>query len=132
MATEVVILSSLGHVDGPRNLDGRTGDGSVALAPHTGSPFSGTRWRRRTQEGTVGLAPNTRPPFTGTRWRAARVGDGFTLECLGDLEGPRFLDGRTHDGTVALAPNTQPPFTGTLWKVGVPFGNDVELIPISE
>jgi hypothetical protein len=53
------------------------------------------------------------------------------LECLGHLEGPRFLDGRTHDGTVALAPHTNKPFTGTLWKVGVPLA-DPELIPVDE
>src|SRR5687768_9819156 len=92
MATQVVVLASLGHVQGPRNLDGRTGDGSVGLAPHTGAPFSGTRWRRRTQ------------------------GDVWTLECLGDVPGPRFLDGRTDEGTVGLAPNVKAPFTGTRWR----------------
>ena len=47
-----------------------------------------------------------------------RVGQGFTLECLGSAPGPKFLDGRTGDGTVALAPSTAPPFTGTRWEVG--------------
>jgi hypothetical protein len=142
MATSVVILTSLGHVDGPRSLDGRTHDGTVGLAPHTGAPFSGTRWRRRTNgdvwtleclgelpgnrfldgrthDGSVGLAPNAKRPFTGTRWRARKVGEGFTLECLGELPGNRFLDGRNHDGSIGLAPTTDSPFTGTLWKVGV-------------
>jgi hypothetical protein len=82
MATSVVILTSLGHVDGPRNLDGRTHDGTVGLVPHTGAPFSATRWRRRTN------------------------GDVWTVECLGKLPGDRFPDGRTHDGSVGLAPNT--------------------------
>ncbi|HSB63040.1 MAG TPA: hypothetical protein VLJ18_02695, partial [Thermoanaerobaculia bacterium] len=39
----------------------------------------------------------------------------ISLECLGDVPGPRFLDGHTHDGTVGLAQTTDPPFTGTLW-----------------
>lgn len=36
--------------------------------------------------------------------------------CLGDIEGPRFLDGRTGDGTVGLAPSIDG-FSGTRWKV---------------
>src|SRR6266567_2298121 len=41
----------------------------------------------------------------------------MTFECLGDLPGPRFLDGRTQDGTVGLAPSTDDAFTGTRWEV---------------
>jgi hypothetical protein len=113
----------------------------VGLAPRTGHPFTGTRWRRdaragnvwtleclgeipgprfldgRTAEGTVGLAPSTNRPFIGTRWRARQVPGGFTAECLGEVPGPRFLDGRTADGTVGLAPSTDDPFTGTVWEV---------------
>jgi hypothetical protein len=89
---EVVVVTCMGHVDGPRMLDGRIGDGSAGLAPHINPPFSGTRWRRR------------------------RKGDVWTLECLGEAQGPRFLDGRTLDGTVGLAPSTEPPFTGTRWR----------------
>jgi len=144
---ENVILTCLGQAPGPKELDGRTGDGTVGLAPHTGPPFSGTSWSRtihgdvwtlkclgdiegprfldgRTQDGTVGLAPSTEAPFSGTRWRATNTGQDFTLECLGEVEGARFLDGRTGDGTVGLAPNTEPPFTGTHWRVGIPFGDD--------
>ncbi len=40
-----------------------------------------------------------------------------TLECLSDLAGPRFLDGRVADGSVGLAPHTDWPFTGTWWAV---------------
>jgi hypothetical protein len=36
---------------------------------------------------------------------------------MGELQGPRWLDGRTGNGTVGLAPNTNPPFTGTRWEV---------------
>ena len=39
------------------------------------------------------------------------------MKCLGDIEGPRWLDGRTADGTTGLAPNTYEPFTGTRWQV---------------
>src|SRR6266516_65661 len=39
----------------------------------------------------------------------------ITLECLGDVPGSRFLDGRTQDGSVGLAGTTDPPFTGTRW-----------------
>src|SRR4051794_27688440 len=77
---EHVFLESLGRVEGPRFLDGRT------------------------HNGTVGLAPNTAGGFTGTRWSLLNLDDGtFNLECLGAVEGPRFLDGRTHNGTVGLA-----------------------------
>jgi hypothetical protein len=153
--SDVVTLTCLGNTPGPPNLDGRIRDGTVGLAPHLEHPFTGTRWRRRMNndvwtleclangggrfldgriaDGSVGLAPNTQPPFTGTRWRARRVGDGVTLECLpAHGQGARFLDGRTGNGTVGLAPSTDPPFTGTHWRVGVPFGDDVALNPITE
>lgn len=29
-----------------------------------------------------------------------------SFKCLGELEGPRFLDGRLNDGSVGLAPHT--------------------------
>ena len=144
VTSKIVMLTCLGHVEGKRLLDGRTGDGSVGLTNNSGS--SGTSWRRTdhgnnvwtleclgdtpgdrfldgvAESGTVHLAPHVRPPFTGTRWRANRVGLGerFTLECLGTgSEDRRFLDGNTGQGTVALAPSTDAPFTGTLWQVGV-------------
>jgi hypothetical protein len=40
------------------------------------------------------------------------------LECLGDIPGPRFLDGHTQDGKVALTSNPDDPhFSGTSWAV---------------
>jgi hypothetical protein len=45
------------------------------------------------------------------------TGSLVALKCLGQLDGPRFLDGRTHDGTVGLAPSTDAPFSGTRWQV---------------
>lgn len=38
------------------------------------------------------------------------------LKCLGDVDGPRFLDGRTGDGTVGLVP-TADGLSGTKWKM---------------
>jgi len=56
-----------------------------------------------------------------TRWQVVQVDDNnpniVALKCLGDIEGPRWLDGRTADGTVGLASTTEPPFTGTKWEV---------------
>ena len=76
----------------------------------------------RTQNGTVGLAPNTNPPYTGTRWELVRRNPGtwppnWWLKCLGDIPGPRWLDGRTGNGTVGLAPDRSAPFTGTRWGI---------------
>lgn len=50
-----------------------------------------------------------------------------TLECLGTLPGPRFLDGRTHDGRVGLANAAAPPFTGTRWALTTLTGGIVML-----
>src|SRR5208337_2458905 len=140
-----VSLRCLGNIPGPRYLDGRTANGTVGLAPNLSPQFTGTEWRvvragdgvielkclgdiegprwldGRTADGTVGLAPNTNRPFTGTRWQVLQVGYNnpniVALRCLGDIEGPRWLNGRTADGTVGVAATTEPPFTGTKWEV---------------
>ena len=140
-----VSLRCLGNIPGPRYLNGRTANGTVGLAPNLSPEFTGTEWRvvragdgvvelkclgdiegprwldGRTADGTVGLAPNTNRPFTGTRWQVLQVGYNnpniVALRCLGDIEGPRWLDGRTADGTVGVAATTEPPFTGTKWEV---------------
>jgi hypothetical protein len=140
-----VSLKCLGNIPGPRYLDGRTANGTVGLAPNTNPEFTGTRWRvvrvgdgvvelkclgniegprwldGRTADGTVGLAPNTNRPFTGTRWQVIQAAYNnpniVELKCLGDIEGPRWLNGKTADGTVGVAPMTEPPFTGTKWEV---------------
>jgi hypothetical protein len=67
------------------------------------------------------LAPNTKKPYAGTRWEIVPV-DGKTpdvvaLKCLGDVQGPRWLEGKTTDRTVGLVSTTEPPFTGTRWEV---------------
>lgn len=41
----------------------------------------------------------------------------ITLECMGNLQGSRWLDGRTRDGSVGLAPRTGEGYTGTRWQV---------------
>src|ERR1700722_14110532 len=93
-AGEMVILECLSHREGNRYLDGRTGDGTVGLAPKTGGDFTGTKWKVvKLEKGVLGL------------------------ECQGDMDGNRWLDGRTGDGTVALAPKTGGEFTGTKWKI---------------
>lgn len=45
------------------------------------------------------------------------AGNHVSLRCLGNIPGPRFLNGRTANGTVGLAPNLGPEFTGTEWRV---------------
>jgi hypothetical protein len=140
-----VSLKCLGDIPGPRYLDGRTRDGTVGLAPNLTATFTGTKWRvvragqgvvelkclgniqgprwldGRTATGTAGLAPNPDKPFTGTRLQVVQVDDDnpivVALKCLGDSQGPRWLDGRTADGTVGLAPAIDPRITGTKWEV---------------
>ena len=116
MATDRVILQCLGDVHNPNHvfLDGRTGDGTVGLAPSTNAPFSGTVWEQ--QEISPGV---------------------FTLKCLGQIHNPDhvFLDGRTGDGTVGLAPSTDAPFSGTRWRIQIasqPIDDGPVLIPVDE
>ncbi|WKZ16038.1 MAG: hypothetical protein QY317_01775 [Candidatus Jettenia caeni] len=137
-------LKCLGTIEGPRFLDGRTGDGTVGLAPSTGGHFTGTRWEvidgghshvilkcmgtiegprfleGRIGNGTVGLVSSMDQYTTATRWEVIDDGPNrVILKCIGivDMEGPRFLDGRTGNGTVGLAPVPEEPFTGTLWEI---------------
>ena len=143
-----VLLRCLGTASGSaRFLDGRTGNGTVGLAPEATTRFSGTKWNvrkagdgivalqcvgtgngpkwldGRTADGTVGLAPSIENPFTGTRWEVVSVDDNnpdiVALKCLATIEGARWLDGRTGDGSVGLAPTTDAPFTGTKWEVKI-------------
>jgi hypothetical protein len=142
----VISLRCLGHIRTRTVfLDGRTLEASVGLAPGRGGNFSGALWRvsrigsdvvalncqghldgprwldGRTQNGTVGLAPDTRGGYTGTRWRVRSLDrdnpDVIALECLGDIPGNRWLDGRTQSATVGLSPHTGSPYTGTAWRI---------------
>jgi hypothetical protein len=139
-AGDVVILACLSHKEGNRYLDGRTGDGTVGLAPKTGGDFTGTKWKvvklekgelglecqgdidgnrwldGRTGDGTVALAPKTGGDFTGTRWKMHDRGDGrIQLECRGEAEGPRWLEGVRGDTMVRLARDKERP--GAYWMV---------------
>ena len=66
-------------------------------------------------------SPSASKPYTGTHWRVHQVDNNnpniVALECLGNIPGPRWLDGRTGDGSVGLAASTSPPFSGTRWEV---------------
>ena len=46
-----------------------------------------------------------------------RPGNDVSLRCLGNVNGPRYLDGRTADGSVGLAPDLSKKFSGTKWHV---------------
>ena len=145
-AGNLVSLRCLGAINTPRYLDGRTGDGSVGLAPELFGHFTGTRWQvwsgggqillkcmgtapgprwldGRTLNGSVGLAPDNKGQFTGTHWSVISLDqtnpDIVALKCLGNLAGPRWLDGRTANGTVGLAPSTNPPYSGTRWLASI-------------
>jgi len=81
----------------------------------------------RTTSATVGLITADLEPFTGARWLALPVPNAPSqvfLQCLGDDDGPRFLNGGTEDGKVGLAPSTEDPFSGTRWEVSSPAGKD--------
>jgi hypothetical protein len=56
-----------------------------------------------------------------------RASDHVSLRCLGNIPGPRYLDGRTANGTVGLAPNMSPEFTGTRWRV-LRVGGNIEAL----
>ena len=54
------------------------------------------------------------------RWLSASVleaGHEVSFRCLGNVNGPRFLDGRTENGSVGLAPDLGKRFSGTKWHV---------------
>lgn len=92
-----IVLECLGHIAGPRFLDGRT------------------------QDGSVGLAPNTDPPFTGTRWQVIDAGsDQVNLRCLGTStqgKNVRFLHGNIGQGTLSLVAQAGDVSSATRWQV---------------
>jgi hypothetical protein len=101
-------LKCLGDIEGPRWLDGRTGDGSVGLAPSTDYPYTGTKWQAFLSGGPVA----EKTEISNKIWH---------FKCLGDIEGPRWLNGRIGDASVGLAPSpavfTTNPNQGTRWWV---------------
>jgi hypothetical protein len=91
-------LKCLADIPGPQWLDGRTGNGTVGLAPTRSAPYTGTRW-----EITRFVFPNE--PTV------------YSLKCLADVPGPRMLRGypfRPPNGTVGLVD-----VGFSLWKVTI-------------
>lgn len=75
-----------------------------------------------TVSGGLTLEAGTAEPCSGTRWYVVDAGAGnIALQCLGDLAGNRYLNGRTNPGDPAvgqvdLAAGMNG-FTGTRWQV---------------
>lgn len=134
----VITLECLGHIPGKRYLaklppPPRVGlmsgfDGAPAMwrvadfgGGHFGfKHYDGSYWLDgNTVNGTVSLAPHPNSPYTGARWRVYYPNGGgssrMRFECLGNVPGPRWLDGNTINGQVLLQPNTE--FSGTNWHV---------------
>lgn len=142
-----VTLECQGHLPGNRFLDGLTQTGQVQLAPQSGGGYTGTIWELHfvdldrglamfkclgdidgnrwldgvTHTGQVQLAPTnyvSDANYSGTVWRMMRDPSGqWYLECQGDLDGRRFLDGLTQSNQVQLAPHTSGGYTGTRWII---------------
>jgi hypothetical protein len=49
----------------------------------------------------------------GKKWVGKKLLENPGPRFRGEVQDPRFLDGRTQDGFVGMAPSTGPPFTGT-------------------
>lgn len=144
----IISVECLGVLFDPRYryLDGRTGDGTVGLAPSFGGGYTGTRWRvDRRQSTSVGtyytfyclgtipgpnylngiigndtmdLAPSYgEGRYIGARWQVYTDGNSYLFRCLGTPNEPKWLDGRTGDGTVGLAPSYEGVYTGTKWRM---------------
>jgi hypothetical protein len=145
----VISLECQGHIRRPGQrffLDGRTGNGTVALASTTDGSFKGTRWKvhvidsrngiialenqgqlygskflhGNTGDGSVGLAPNTSGLFPGTKWKVRVInsrGKVIVLENQVNISSLKLLNGFTVDGTVDLSSTTDGGFTGTQWKI---------------
>ena len=91
---------------------------SYASGPKPPSqPIAEFAMRRRSFLGAAGgLSASILLPGNA-RAQALQPGWVVVIRCLGNIEGPRWLDGRTADGTVGLAPDTHPPYTGARWQV---------------
>jgi hypothetical protein len=63
-------------------------------------------------------------------WLSAGIlspGHDVSFRCLGNINGPRFLDGHTADGSVGLAPSLAKHFSGTRWHVFSGGGGSIAL-----
>ncbi|MBG1268939.1 hypothetical protein [Nostoc sp. WHI] len=101
IANGTYTIRSLGTIPGADYLDGRTGNGTVGLAPTYTRGFTGARWqissrvvRQRTYYYTY-----------------------YTIRSCGTTPGADYLDGRTGNGTVGLAPTYTGGFTGARWSI---------------
>ena len=83
----------------------------------------------RTGDGSVGLAPSVNPPFSGTKWHVFSGGGRISLKCMGTIEGNRFLVGRTKEGSVGLAPSFNS--ASTRWKVVPVDPNNPDIVTLS-
>jgi hypothetical protein len=89
---DIISLKSLSKIDGPRWLDGSTFDGRMRL-----------QWTEEEKQ------------FSGSRWRIHDNQDGtFSLECLGDYPGSRWLSAK--DSLLGLA-NTTDRGMATRWLI---------------
>ena len=115
-----ISLECASNEPGFKFLDGRTQDSTVALAPHTNSPFTGTRWEAVKVLGKE----NTFWFFCRANWPRPAGAPYYE-------PGNRWLDGRTQEGSVGLAPSRSAPYTGTKWEV-IPWGvrDGVETVAI--
>ena len=111
-------LLSAGLLSGGNNVSLR------CLGSRTGGFLDG-----RTGDGSVGLAPSLTPQFSGTKWHVFSGGGRVSLKCMGSIEGNRFLVGRTKEGSVGLAPNFNPP--STRWKVFPVDPNNPDIVSLS-
>jgi hypothetical protein len=91
--SNIISLKNLGHIEGPRWLNGRTADGLADLAPSN--------------------------DYTGTKWEVVVAGNNaIALKCLGNIEGPRWLNGNTVEGSLDLVPQWgAQSYSGTLWEI---------------
>jgi hypothetical protein len=139
---ESVSLRCMGHLEGPRFLNGLTAERKVALAPITSGVFTGTHWFafpdqsdpnsielicQGTAPGGVQLAVTDGVVLTNrffpapprALWTVQLLGKLSMLQCMGTAPGPahRFLNGRTADNppTVDLQDLTSGANTGTVW-----------------
>jgi hypothetical protein len=108
--------------------DGKTQLGLRELSPYFhnegfywGAAYSGGREDSMHFEASEQLITKWTEDGTPTPPSSPILQEGaiVSLQNQGNIEGPRFLDGRTADGTVGLAPNIDGVFTGTKWKVHV-------------
>lgn len=152
---DIVHIYCLGHIDGPRYLNGSTSDGVVNMSTSTEYPTTGVKWKiERTQEGFINLRcmghidgvrylnGNTIEgvvnmsnelvyPTTGTRWTLVRKKDGnYHIKCEGHIDGIRYLNGNTVTGEVNLSNELVFPTTGTSWRISkIPLAIPVQLSP---